>query len=212
MPLLGIRSLRTIIIRGIMQEFQNEDRIIAYKSGRLVSLCIIHLSRCAFTGLLNVSHTNQNEEASSTIMLKIFRLWFWKYKKWILVWITKLFKETRLNGLIRGKDPQVLSKTWGVTSFPCVDKKGFCFLSRQVQVTAFCGTWTFSVGSWFALSFLQTLDSRELLEREGGSPPVWKSINLLKDCRKRLRWIRVDKLHCHLLGSRNFYCSGFVDW
>lgn len=66
-------------------------------------------SRCAFTGLRRVSHTNYNKEVSSTIMLKVFCLWFWKYKRWILVWITKLFKETRLNGLIREKDPQVLS-------------------------------------------------------------------------------------------------------
>lgn len=120
MPLLGIRSLRTIIIPGIMQEFQNEDRIVAYKSGWLVSLYSIHLSCCAFTGLHHISHANHVKEALSAVMLKIFCLWFWKYKEWILVWTTKLFKKSKLNGLTREKTLKfsaVLgSKTWGMTS------------------------------------------------------------------------------------------------
>lgn len=119
MPLLGIRSLRTIIIPGIMREFQNEDRIVAYKSGWLVSLYSIHLSLCASTGLHRISHTNHIKGALSAVML-IFCLWFWKYKGEILVWITKLFKKSRLNGLTREKTLKfstVLgSKSWGMTS------------------------------------------------------------------------------------------------
>lgn len=210
MPLLGIRSLRTIIIPGIMQEFQNEDRIVAYKSGWLVSLHSIHLSPCAFTGLRHISHTNHIKEALSAVILKILCLWFWKYKRWILVWIAKLFKKSRLNGLTREKNPQVLSSFrqqnmkydfWSndetaeflqccMISYPCVYENSSFFLGSQCQAAAFCDTWHFSVGSSFVLSFLETLE-KDLPEREGGSPPVWKSTNLYEDYRKMLRWIRV---------------------
>lgn len=64
-PLLGIRSLRAIIIPSIMWEFQNEDRIIEYKSGWLISLYSIHLSHCAFRGLHHISHTNHIKGAFS---------------------------------------------------------------------------------------------------------------------------------------------------
>lgn len=134
MPLLGIRSLRTIIIPGIMQEFQNEDRIIAYKSGWLVSLYSIHLSPCAFTWLHHISHTNHIKEALSAVMLKIFCLWFWKYKRWISVWIAKLFKKSGLNGLTREKTLKfsaVLgSKTWGMTSEATIIQPSFYNVAR----------------------------------------------------------------------------------
>lgn len=129
MPLLGIRSLRTIIIPGIMQEFQNEDRIIAYKSGWVVNLYSIHLSCCASADLHHISHTNRVKEALSAVMLKRFCLWFWKYKGCLLVRITKLFKKSRLNGLTREKSLKFSAalgiKTWCMTSEAVMIQAGF---------------------------------------------------------------------------------------
>lgn len=57
-------------------------------------------------------------------------------------------------------------------------------------MAALCDTWKFSIGPCFVLWLLE-ISNRDLLEKEWGNLPVWKSTYFYEDCRKRC-WVELE--------------------